>query len=162
MGSFSRSLAATLIVASVVAPGAARSWAGAAPTPPAFRLPADVAAPVRYRLELTAIPEQDTFTGSVEIDLRFAKSTPILWLNAEKLTVKQATLTTETGKVDTKIIAEPKNYIGFVFAHPVGPGAATLRVSYQGEISRKDSQANLSCAGLTTSRRADMRNREAV
>jgi alanyl aminopeptidase len=89
-------------------------------------------------VELTVIPDQDTFTGTVEIDLRFEKSTALLWLNAEKLTVNETTLKAATEKVDAKIIAESKDYIGFAFPHPVGPGEATLRVSYKGEISRKD------------------------
>jgi cytosol alanyl aminopeptidase len=141
MQRFSGTFTAALIVASSVAMlGVARTWADDSPPPPKLRLPADVVAPVRYRVELTVIPDQDTFSGTVEIDLRFAKSTPFLWLNAEKLTVKEATLKAETEKLDAKVIAEPKNYIGFRFARPVGPGEATLRVSYQGEISRKDTR----------------------
>ena len=141
MQRFSGSLAAALIVASSVAMlGVARAWADDSPPPPKLRLPADVVAPVRYRVELTVIPDQDTFTGTVEIDLRFAKSTPLLWLNAKKLTVKEATLKAETEKLNAKVIAEPKDYIGVAFAHPVGPGEATLRVSYKGEISRKDTR----------------------
>lgn len=120
--------------------GVVRVRADDSPQPPKLRLPADVVAPVRYRVELTVIPDQDTFTGAIEIDLQFAKSTPLLWLNAETLTVKEATLTTGTEKLDARVIAEPKNYVGFSFSHPVGPGEATLRVAYQGEISRKDSQ----------------------
>ena len=140
MQRFSGSFTAALIVASSVAMlGVARTWADDSP-PPKLRLPADVVAPVRYRIELTVIPDQDTFIGTVEIDLRFAKSTSLLWLNAEKLTVKEATLKAETEKLDAKVIAEPKDYIGFAFAHPVGPGEATLQVSYKGEVSRKDTR----------------------
>jgi alanyl aminopeptidase len=136
---FSRSLAAALVVTSFLAAlGVAQASEDDSPPPPKLRLPADVATPVRYRGELTAIPDQDTFTGTVEIDLRFAKSAPILWLNAQKLTVKEATLTVGGEKVDAKVRAQPEEYIGFSFAHPVGPGEATLRVSYQGEINRKD------------------------
>jgi alanyl aminopeptidase len=108
--------------------------------PPGLRLPADVAGPVRYRLDLMVIPDQKTFTGTVEIDLQFAKSTPLLWLNAEKLKIKDATLNAGGEKLAAKIITEPKDYVGFAFDHPVGPGAATLHVAYEGEISRKDQQ----------------------
>ncbi len=136
---FSRSLAAALVVAAFLAAvGVARAGAEDSPPPPKLRLPADVATPVRYRVNLTAIPDQDTFAGTVEIDLRFAKSTPLVWLNAQKLTVKEATLTVGGEKIDAKVIAQPEEYVGFSFAHPVGPGEATLRVSYQGEINRKD------------------------
>ena len=62
------------------------------PIPPKFRLPAQEVGPVRYRLDLTVVPDQDTFIGAVEIDLQLAKSTSVLWLNSERLTVKGATL----------------------------------------------------------------------
>jgi alanyl aminopeptidase len=138
MQRFLRSLTAAFIAASIAVLGVAHTWADDSPPPPKLRLPADVAAPVRYRMELTVIPDQDTFTGTVEIDLRFAKPTSLLWLNAEKLTVKEATLTVGTAKLDAKVIAQPKDYIGFAFAHPVGPGEATVRVMYEGQINRKD------------------------
>ncbi len=110
------------------------------PTSPKFRLPSHEVGPVRYRLDLTVVPDQDTFMGTVEIDLQFAKSTSVLWLNGERLTVKDATLTVGHEKLAAKVISEPQDYVGFAFDHPVGPGDATLRVVYQGEISRKDQQ----------------------
>ena len=57
-------------------------WADDFPTPPKLRLPGDVASPIRCRLDLTVVPDQDAFSGTVEIDVHFAKPTPILWLNA--------------------------------------------------------------------------------
>src|SRR5208282_3807318 len=98
------------------------------PSPPKFRLPADEVGPVRYRLDLTVVPDQDTFAGAVEIDLQLAKSTSVLWLNSEKLTVKDASLTVGDEKLPAKVISEPQDYVGFAFDHPVRPGAATLRV----------------------------------
>jgi alanyl aminopeptidase len=110
------------------------------PIPPKFRLPAGEVGPIRYRADLTIIPDQETFSGEVEIDLRFAESTSILWLNSEKLDVKDATLTVAHEKLAAKVIREPQDYVGFAFDPPVGPGEATLRVAYQGEINRKDQQ----------------------
>src|SRR5271157_5265152 len=105
-----------------------------APIPPKFRLPAHEVGPVRYRADLTIVPDQDTFSGTVEIDLQIAKPTSLLWLNAERLTVKDATLTVGHEKLAAKVISEPQDYVGFSFDHPVAPGEATLRVEYQGEI----------------------------
>ena len=118
----------------------ARLQAPDANTPPPFRLPADVAAPVRYAVDLTVVPDQDTFTGAVDIKVRFAKSTPVLWLNAESLTLKDASLTVDGEKRSAKVITEPKDLVGFAFDHPVGPGEATLHLSYQGTINRTDQQ----------------------
>jgi alanyl aminopeptidase len=114
------------------------AWADEPPAPPKLRLPAEVVGPVRYQVDLVVIPDQDTFTGAVEIDLQFVKPTPVLWLNAEKLTVKEATLTVGSERLVAKVITEPKDYVGFAFEHAVGPGKAKLHVAYQGEISRKD------------------------
>jgi alanyl aminopeptidase len=109
-------------------------------TPPAFRLPADVASPVRYHVDLTVVPDQDNFTGAVDLQVRFAKATPVLWLNAERLTFKSASLTVGGESQSVKIITEPKDLVGFGFDHPVGPGEATLHVEYQGNINRTDQQ----------------------
>jgi cytosol alanyl aminopeptidase len=117
-----------------------RAWGDDSPAPPKLRLPADVVGPVRYRVELTTIPDHDTFTGAIDIDLQFAKPTSVLWLNAEKLAIEDATLTVGGEKLAAKVITEPKDYAGFVFDHAVGPGPATLHVAYQGEVSRKDQQ----------------------
>jgi cytosol alanyl aminopeptidase len=110
-------------------------------SPPApFRLPADVAQPVRYEVDLTVVPDQDTFEGSSDIDVNFKKATPILWLNANKLQVREATVSVGQETMAAKVVSTPKDYVRFEFAHEVGPGEAKLHVSYQGEISRKDMQ----------------------
>jgi len=91
------------------------------PIPPKFRLPAQEVGPVRYRLDLTVVPDQDTFIGAVEIDLQLAKSTSVLWLNGERLTVKDATLTVGHEKLAAKVISEPKDYVGLPSTIPSDP-----------------------------------------
>jgi alanyl aminopeptidase len=86
------------------------------------------------------VPDQDTFTGAIDIDLEFKKPSAGLWLNAEKLEIKDATLTVGSEKLAAKVITEPHDYVGFALGHHVGPGAATLHATFQGEISRKDQQ----------------------
>jgi cytosol alanyl aminopeptidase len=134
-----RDLVVSLALASVmVAVPAVRAQTTEAPVPPKFRLPADVVAPLRYAVDLTVIPDGATFTGAVDIQLNFKKSATALWLNAEKLKVKEATLTASGATVPLKVVPADKDYVGFAFTSPVGPGQAKLHVSYQGEISRKD------------------------
>ncbi len=120
-----------------------RAKAGETPgenPPPKFRLPADVVGPTRYRVDLTLVPDQDTFTGAIDIELEFKKPSSVLWLNAEKLEIKDVALTVGGEKVTAKVITEPHDYVGFAFDHSVGPGPATLHATFQGEISRKDQQ----------------------
>ncbi|HEY6842245.1 MAG TPA: M1 family metallopeptidase, partial [Chthoniobacterales bacterium] len=107
--------------------------------PPAFRLPTSIV-PVRYSVELTVIPDKDTFTGTVDIDLNYKEESSVLWLNAEKLKVKSATLSKEGKVFPAKIISEPKDLIGFSFDSTISAGPAKFHAEYEGEISRKDMQ----------------------
>jgi alanyl aminopeptidase len=96
--------------------------------PPPFRLPTTVA-PRHYSLNITVAPDQDTFKGSVEIELNFKEATSVLWLNADKLTVSDATLTVGSQTLKAKVLPQPKDLVGFSFEHPVGPGPANLHVN---------------------------------
>ena len=107
--------------------------------PPQFRLPTLVA-PLRYSVSLTLAPDQDTFTGQVDIDLNFKEASSVLWLNADKITVKDAALTVGGGTLTAKAITQPKDLVGFSFDQSVEPGAATFHVNYEGKVSRKDMQ----------------------
>jgi alanyl aminopeptidase len=109
------------------------------PQPPQFRLPT-FAAPQRYRINLTVTPDKDTFTGTVEIDLTFKESSPVLWLNAQDIAVKDAELTVAGETLSAKVLPQPKDLVGFSFEHSVSPGRAMLRVAYEGKVSRKDTQ----------------------
>jgi len=89
-----RDLGVSLALASVlIAVPAVRAQTSEAPAHPEFRLPGDVVSPLRYAVDLTVVPDQDTFTGAVDIQLNFKKSASALWLNAEKVKVNEATLT---------------------------------------------------------------------
>src|SRR6266851_6170077 len=107
--------------------------------PPQFRLPT-FAAPVRYSVNLTVIPDKDTFTGTVDIELNYKEASSILWLNAEKITVKSGTLTSGGRTLTAKVISEPKDLVGFSFDSAVSPGPAKFHAEYEGQISRKDIQ----------------------
>ena len=106
-------------------------------TPPQFRLPAS-ASPERYKIHLTLVPDKDTFTGEIEITLNFKQPASVLWLNSEKLTIKDATLTSGGQAIAVRVIPEPKDFAGLSFDHPVSAGPAVLHIKYEGEISRKD------------------------
>jgi hypothetical protein len=89
------------------------------PIPPKFRLPG-IASPDHYRLDLTIIPNKDTFTGTVDIDLNFLHASKELWLNANQLEIREAHLVAVMESLPAKIISTPKDYVGFLFNHPVG------------------------------------------
>lgn len=106
-------------------------------SPPKLRLD-DTARPTRYFLDLTVIPDRDTFTGVVEIDLEIRKPTSHLWLNATDLTIRKADLQVRGRGVPAHLVPGNEDFLAFTFDRPVGPGAARLRVAYQGKLSEKD------------------------
>lgn len=107
--------------------------------PPQFRLPT-FAFPVRYSVTLTVVPDKDTFTGAVDIDLNFRESSAVLWLNADMLTVKSASLTSGGQTFLAKVIPEPKDLVGFAFDRAIPSGPTKLHAEFEGTISRKDMQ----------------------
>src|SRR3989441_32861 len=128
-------LACSFGAALFCAPG--RAAPNADPQPPQFRLPA-VVAPLHYTVSLTVAPDQDTFTGQVDIDLNFKEVTSVLWLNADKITVKDAALkvpkgddafsnppalseTAGAGGMKTVKFAETKSLPSYLVAIAVGP-----------------------------------------
>jgi cytosol alanyl aminopeptidase len=110
-----------------------------AASPPNFRLPGNVI-PERYRLELTLIPDQNTFTGVVEIDLNFLQASQEIWLNGDQLEIKESKLTRGNQTFPSKLMTTPDDFVGFSFAHSIPPGRAKLRIAYEGKIDRKDMQ----------------------
>ncbi|HEX2712216.1 MAG TPA: M1 family aminopeptidase, partial [Candidatus Acidoferrales bacterium] len=107
--------------------------------PPQFRLPT-FAVPVRYSVTLTVVPDKDTFTGAVDIDLTFREPSGVLWLNADMLTVKSASLISAGQTLAAKVIPEPKDLVGFAFERAIPAGAAKFHAEFEGTISRKDMQ----------------------
>jgi aminopeptidase N len=104
---------------------------------PQFRLPGNVV-PERYRLELTVIPDLETFSGAVEIDLNFLKDAQELWLNADQLEIKEFKITAGSHAYPARLIPASKDFVGFAFDQPIAPGRAKIRIVYEGKISRRD------------------------
>src|ERR1700722_16032320 len=69
-----------------------------APTlePPKLRLDGSVQ-PLRYAVDLTIVPDRDTFHGSVDIDVDVRTPTQLIWLNAIGLTIQEAGFRPEAG-----------------------------------------------------------------
>ena len=116
--------------------------------PPKLRL-ADNVQPVRYAVDLTIIPDHDTFHGAVDISVNVRTATPLIWLNAADLRVQDATFRSESGAVSkAEVVPGGKEFAGFSFDHPIS-GAGSLHIAYEGKISRNSS------AGLFQLKEAD-------
>src|ERR1039458_9987515 len=107
----------------------------AAAAPPKLRLGGDVR-PVRYRLDLTVIPQQDTFTGKIEIDLEVSKPTDVVWLNARDLTIDTAQLTAGGRTLAVKVQTSGTEFAGFAIASAIPAGPAQLRIQYHGAFNK--------------------------
>ncbi len=116
--------------------------------PPKLRLP-DTVQPIRYALDLTIIPDRDTFQGAVDIAIDIRSAMPIIWLNASDLQIQDASFRPASGAESrAQVLSGGNDFAGFSFDHPVS-GKGILHVSYQGKISRNSS------AGLFQLKQAD-------
>ncbi|HEV2687540.1 MAG TPA: M1 family metallopeptidase [Bryobacteraceae bacterium] len=112
----------------------------AAPTldPPKLRLP-DTVRPTRYAVDLTIIPDRDTFHGAVDISLNIRAATSVIWLNATALKIQEAGFRADGGASSpAQVVAGGNDFAGFSFEQPIS-GNGILHVAYEGKINRNSS-----------------------
>jgi len=116
--------------------------------PSKLRLP-DTVQPVRYAVDLTVIPDRDTFQGAVDIAIDIRSATPVIWLNASDLVIQEASFRPASGALSkAQVLNGGNDFAGFSFEHPIS-GKGVFHVTYQGKISRNSS------AGLFQLKQAD-------
>lgn len=103
------------------------------PTPPTLRLPDDVH-PVRQAVELTLIPTEEIFTGKTRIDVKVDKSTSLVWLNIEGLTIERAEAQIGQASVPAKLIVGDRYFVGLSFDAPLPVGNAVISLVYRGPL----------------------------
>jgi alanyl aminopeptidase len=102
--------------------------------PPRFRL-GDSVLPERYRVDLTLSPSQETFSGSVDIEVNLRQAEPTIWLNATNITVQHAAV----NSIAVHPVTEGRDFLGLAMDHPLGPGSAQIHIDYSGHVSQKSS-----------------------
>ena len=127
----SRSALALVLVASGL--HIASRLAAADPAPPDLRLPND-ARPVAVSLDLTLVPDRETFAGEIGIDLEILRPTRLLWLNGQDLEIDAATLTVDGNSSPARYIPGGEEFVGFDFGREIQAGKARLEISYRGKI----------------------------
>jgi alanyl aminopeptidase len=116
--------------------------------PPKLRVPDNVQ-PILYAVDLTVIPDRDTFQGAVDINIDIRTATPVIWLNASDLEIQEASFRPSSGALaKAQVLDGGKDFAGFSFDHPLS-GKGVLHVAYHGKISRNSS------AGLFQMKEAD-------
>lgn len=124
---FTRSLLALIAFSAV-------SLFAADPVPPNFRL-GDKVLPEKYRINLTILPEHADFTGAVDIDLFVREPSPVIWLNATELNVREATFKSGAATKTAKVVVGGVDFVGFEFEEPLASGNGTLHVTFQGKLN---------------------------
>ena len=107
--------------------------------PPKLRLGGEVS-PTHYRLDLTLIPQQDSFTGRIEIDLQVAKPTGVIWLNSRNLTIDNAMVAANGHATAAKVQTGGTEFAGFELPSPLAPGPATLQIAFRGDFKKTSSE----------------------
>jgi cytosol alanyl aminopeptidase len=117
---------------------AAVAFAAPSLEPPKLRLDGS-AQPLRYAVDLTLIPDRDTFHGSVDISVDVRTPADVIWLNSIGLQIQDATFRPESGAVQpARTVPGGDQFIGFAFDRTIS-GRGVLHVAYQGKISRNSS-----------------------
>lgn len=103
---------------------------------PLGRLPS-FAQPLSYKLALTILPEEETFSGSVAIRVRLSKAREHLWLHGRGLRVKQAQATLADGRVLRIGYTQmtPDGVVRVDFPETVAAQEITLAFSYDASFS---------------------------
>lgn len=111
---------------------------------PTLRLP-KLATPQRYAVDLTLIPQDETFSGKVDIELAVAAPTQVLWLNmGPELKIQRVLLKPAAGAgpgpatnaPDLLGRAKPsgQHFVALRFDQKVPAGKAQLHIEYQGKM----------------------------
>ncbi len=95
--------------------------------------------PLSYRAELNLDPTKDAFSGSIEIKADIQESTPTIWLNQAKITVKDASLASGGKTYAAKAIPGGDDFVGLQFDAPVPAGPAVIKINYSGVVLTKNS-----------------------
>lgn len=98
--------------------------------PPTGKLPGGVV-PVRYALDLTILPSERRFSGSVAIAVEVAAPTKRIWLHGQDLEVERAVVVVGDKRVPATFTQKTDSGVSALdLEESVGPGAATLEIAY--------------------------------
>lgn len=106
---------------------------------PTLRLP-PLAEPTGYAVDLTIDPGQPEFRGTVDIDVRVRQRTDVLWLDSKELKITRAAAALAGRSVPARVIPGGTDFAGFVFDHPLEPGALKLHVEFTGIMDETSTQ----------------------
>jgi hypothetical protein len=93
--------------------------------------------PRKHSVELTIDPSQPTFEGRIAIEIELRKSTAVLWLHAKDITASEASVVFGGTTRKARAEAAGGEFLGLELDSPIGPGRATVAISYRGKLDEK-------------------------
>ncbi|MET0403964.1 MAG: M1 family metallopeptidase [Cystobacter sp.] len=109
------------------------------PQPPALRLPESVR-PIHYTLDLTLLPAEPTYSGTVTIDLDVREPTRQVWLHAQGLTLTRAWVRSGVRDLEARTVDGGEGRLGVLLPETLPVGAARLTLAFTGQADRTRSQ----------------------
>jgi alanyl aminopeptidase len=112
----------------------------AADQPPQLRL-AEVQkiSPERYRVELTLDPDKAEFTGYIRIQVKVDQPVQTIWLNANRITVREASVTAAGKTIAAKTLPGGDDFLGLQLPSVLAAGTAEIAIRYTGAVRHGDS-----------------------
>ena len=102
-------------------------------TPPTLKLD-DTVRPVRYDVDLTIIPGEKGFSGTVNIDVQLMEPSSLVWLNATALIFDEAVVRVAEHSYPAAVESGGPGFVALRLPNPIPAGMATLKIRYKGEI----------------------------
>jgi alanyl aminopeptidase len=103
----------------------------AEPALPRGPLGADVV-PVRYRLDMTIVPDADTFSGAVAIDVEIAHPSRVIWLHGKGLDVREVRVESGGRRIDARYReVDPTGVARLDLDAPPAAGPARIEFVYR-------------------------------
>jgi alanyl aminopeptidase len=90
-------------------------------------------------VDLTLIPGEPAFSGSVDIEVSLKKASALVWLNAAAIKIKTAAFTSGGKSAGARILPGGDDFVGLQFDKPLAAGEGVLHIEYSGSISDKGS-----------------------
>ncbi|WNG43164.1 M1 family metallopeptidase [Archangium minus] len=109
------------------------------PEPPQLRLP-DSVRPVRYALDLTLLPAEPTYAGTVTIDVDVREPVRQVWLHAQDLQITHASVLTGGRTLEARTVTATEGRLGLLLPETLGAGQAQLTLAFIGRADRERSQ----------------------
>src|SRR5258707_804013 len=94
---------------------------------PKLRL-GDSARPTHYTVDLTIVPDRDTFRGVVDIAVEIPAPSEAVWLSATALQVQDASFRSDSGTLAARVTPGGSDFIGLSFDRPIS-GRGVLHIS---------------------------------